>query len=277
MSLRHFLVPFALGLCSIVALMSCQMSAPREQPPHEVLRRAVTNNALLDHVGVNARLRVSSNVLSGSLTLKGGIDGGGVSWWGVGALRLTHTTSFERSTFSGSLAVLSLDHRTIGVRIDSAQGILADRLLSSIVRSDTPPWLMLTFATGSVALPLRSHVDAEAVDSLLSSLRIVSASPLMKQSLHSYIYRISVMATPAVASAKESWKGDLVIDGKTFDVISVHWTLADPSPSSSLRIDEVDVSFDSHIQVPKPRVDGAVVPLTIQSLTDIILRKPPVP
>lgn len=277
MPLRRFLVPFALGLCSILALISCQLSAPRERPAEEVLRRAIINNALLDHVGIDARLRVSSDVLSGSLALRGGIDGGGVSWWGTGDLRMTHSTNTERSSFSGALTVLSLDHRTLGVRIDSAQGILADRLLSSIVHSDSAPWLMITFSTGSVALPVRSHVDAETVDALLSTLRIVSASPLTKQSLNSYIYTISVVTNPISANSHESWKGDLIIDAKTFELISVHWTMVDPKPSSSLSMNEVEVHFESRIQSPKPRVEGAVVPLTVQSLTDIILRKPLVP
>ena len=277
MSLRRFLVPFALGLCSILALISCQLSAPRERPAEEVLRRAIINNALLDHVGIDARLRVSSDVLSGSLALRGGIDGGGVSWWGAGDLRMTHSTNTERSSFSGALTVLSLDHRTLGVRIDSAQGILADRLLSSIVHSDSAPWLMITFSTGSVALPVRSHVDAETVDALLSTLRIVSASPLTKQSLNSYIYTISVVTNPINANSHDSWNGDLIIDAKTFELISVHWTMVDPNPSSSLSMNEVEVHFESRIQRPKPRVEGAVVPLTVQSLTDIILRKPLVP
>lgn len=277
MSLRRFLVPFALGLCSILALISCQLSAPRERPREDVLRRAIINNALLDHVGIDARLRFSSDALSGSLTLRGGIDGGGMSWWGAGDLRMTHSTSTERSSFSGALTMLSLDHRTLGVRIDSAQGILADRLLSSMVHSDSAPWLMITFSTGSVALPVRSHIDAETVDALLSTLRIVSASPLTKQSLNSYIYTMSVVTNPIDARSRDSWKGNLVIDAKTFEVMSVQWTLIDPKPSASLSINAVDVHFDSRIRIPKPRVEGAVVPLTVQSLTDIILRKPLVP
>jgi hypothetical protein len=253
------------------------MSAPREQPPEEVLRRAIINNALLDHVGISGRVHVSSDVFSGAVLFRGGIEGGGLTWWGVGTTRIVYSSSAERSTFSGSLTALSLDHRTLGVRIDSAQGMLGDRLLSSIVRSDTPPWLMLSFATGAVALPARSHLDADNVDALLASVKIVSSQPLTKKSFHSYVYTVTVETRVSDSSPHSSWRGDLVIDGTTFELLSVHWRAQDAPPTATLQIDDINLVFDSQITVEKPHIEGAVVPLTLQSLTDIILGKPLVP
>lgn len=271
---RHFPVPLIIGVCTILALVSCRLSAPREQPPEEVLKRAIVNNALLEHVAVSGRIHVTSRSFSGSLLFTGGIQGGGVSWWGEGFLHLLHTSPVERSSFSGSLTLLSLDHRTLGVRIDSASGILGDRLLSTIVRSDTAPWLLFTFATGSVALPFASHVAPENVDALTSKLRIVSASPLTKTSFRSpYVYHVTVATTADDQDQSASWRGDLVIDGTTFELLSAHWKPSGSSTSSSLHIDDIDVSFSDRILVTKPRIEGAVVPLTFESLTDIILGK----
>lgn len=277
-SIHFFPLPILLGLCSVVALVSCRMSTPREHPPEEVLRRAIVNNALLDHVGYHGNVHLLSDTFSGSLSVSGGLEGGGVSWWFSGLLHGTYSSENQHSSFSGAITAMSLNHHTLAVRIDSAQGILGDRLMTSIVRSDTPPWLVIESSTGSVALQSRSRVDALNVDAIVSSLRIISASPLTRTSFGSYQYVLSVQTASGSSETHLSeWKGDIVIDGRTFELISVRWVPVNFRSTPAVTIDSISLNFEPELPLTKPHLEGAVVPLTIESLTDIILGKPLLP
>lgn len=253
------------------------MSSPRPLPPEDVLRRTIVNNALLDHVGMTGRVHVISQTFSGSFVFSGALEDAGASWWLMGSLLLRHTAPLESSYYSGSLVAVSLDHRTLGVRMDSAHGIIGDRLKTALVHSDTPPWLLISFSTGSIASLSPTATDDESIDAIMSALRITSSS-IEKQSYGSYVYRISVLAGSGSSLVSQPvWKGDLVIDARTFELLSLHWTSENLLPSSSFVFDDIDLLFDPDLFVPKPQIEGSLVSLTSESLTDIILGKPLLP